>query len=59
MFVKELEKAIKEGHHFWMRKYIAYGCWSAPRLVTAEVAAHKMSVRTHDGYCPYGFELAD
>ena len=58
MFVFELEKAIKEGRKFVMRKYIGLGEWSSPRVVSAEVAAHKSKVRTADGYCPYSFELA-
>ena len=58
MFVFELEKAIKEGREFVMRKYKGFGEWSTPRVVSAEVAAHKSQVRTHEGYCPYSFELA-
>ena len=60
MFVFELEKAIKEGHHeFVMRKYKGLDQWSAPRVVSSEVAAHKSRVRTREGYCPYSFELAE
>lgn len=58
MFVFELEKAIKEGRKFVMRKYKYYGVWSSPRIVSAEVVAHKSKVRTREGFCPYSFELA-
>ena len=54
MFV---EKAIKEGRKFIMRKYKGLGEWSSPRIVSAEVAAHKSKVRTREGFCPYSFEL--
>ena len=59
MYVFELTKAIAEGKMFWMRKYLGYGSYSTPQLVTAERAAHKSQVRTAEGFCPYTFEIAE
>lgn len=59
MYALELTKAIEEGKTFWMRKYLCYGIYSAPRLVSAEQAKHKSRVRTEKGFCPYAFEIAD
>ena len=63
----ELKKAIAEGKMFLMRKYKSYGEWSAPRLVSAEVAERKSRVRVvgydefdeESTFCPYSFELAE
>lgn len=60
--VKELRKALEEGKEVVMRKYIAFGCWSAPKKVSSEVALRKARVFVVDdcgvAHCPYGFELA-
>ena len=63
----ELKKAIAEGKMFLMRKYKSCGEWSAPRLVSAEVAEKKSRVRVvgydefdeESTFCPYSFELAE
>lgn len=62
MMVKDFEKALVDGKMFFMRKYVAFGEWSAPKLVSAEIASRKSRVRvkSDDGvFCPYSFELAE
>ncbi len=60
--MKELKKAVEEGQELVMRKYKYFGCWSAPKKVSAEVALRKAQVVVFDedgmAHCPYGFELA-
>ena len=66
MVAKDFELAVAQGKDFMMRKYRACGEWSAPKRVSAEVAArkHKVTVSAEDEfgdvnyYCPYSFELA-
>lgn len=56
----EFEKAIAEGKMFLMRKYKGVSgasVWSAPKIVSAEVALKKSKVRVAGGYCPYCFEI--
>ena len=57
MFRLEFLRAVEEGRQFVMRKYLMYGEWSAPQVVSAERALAKSRVRTRDGYCPYCFEV--
>jgi hypothetical protein len=58
---KELVKALEKGQEVVMFKYKEFGCWSAPKKVSAEVALCKSQVRVFDEYgnshCPYGFQL--
>ena len=67
MIEKDFQLAVAQGKEFMMRKYKASGEWSAPKRVSAEVAArkHKVTVSAEnefgevDRYCPYSFELAE
>ena len=67
MLAKDFDKAVAEGKMFLMRKYKYYGQWSAPKLVSAEVAEKKSRVRVvgydefdvESIFCPYTFELAE
>ena len=67
MIEKACQLAIAQGTECMMRKYKACGEWSAPKRVSAEVAArkHKVTVSAEnefgdvDLYCPYSFELAE
>lgn len=63
MMMKDFYKAVEEGKMFWMRKYIRFGCWSAPKLVSADVAMAKSKVVVYsedgEGYCPYDFAVAE
>ena len=60
--VKELVKALEKGQEVVMFKYKEFGCWSAPKKVSADVALRKAQVIVFDedgmAHCPYGFELA-
>jgi hypothetical protein len=58
MFRVEFLRAVEEGRQFVMRKYLRYGEWSAPQIVSAERALAKSRVRARGGYCPYWFEIA-
>jgi len=59
---KELHDALEQGKEVVMFKYKQFGCWSAPKKVSKEVALHKSQVYVFnsygDCYCPYGFQLA-
>jgi hypothetical protein len=55
----QFRAAVAEGRMFWMRKYLMYGQYSTPQLVTAERAARKASVLTAEGWCPYEFMIAE
>lgn len=59
---KELHDALEQGKEVVMFKYKQFGCWSAPKKVSKEVALHKSQVCVFnsygDCYCPYGFQLA-
>ena len=67
MIEKDFQLAVAQGKEFLMRKYKAFGEWSEPKRVSAEVAArkHKVTVSAEnefgdvDRYCPYSFELAE
>ena len=63
MMMKDFHKAVAEGKMFWMQKYVRFGCWSQPKLVSAQVAEAKSKVVVHDdygySYCPYSFEVAE
>ena len=67
MIEKDFQLAVAQGQEFMMRKYKAFGEWSAPKRVSAEVATrkHKITVSVEnefgevDCYCPYSFELAE
>ena len=59
---KELHDALEQGKEVVMFKYKQFGCWSAPKKVSKEVALHKSQICVFnsygDCYCPYGFQLA-
>jgi hypothetical protein len=58
MIARDFYRAVEEGRQFVMRKYLRYGEWSAPQVVSAERALAKSRVRARGGYCPYWFEIA-
>lgn len=61
LMAKELHDALAKGKEVVMFKYKEFGCWSAPKKVSAEVALRKSQVRVFDehgdAHCPYGFQL--
>jgi hypothetical protein len=57
MIARDFYRAVEEGRQFVMRKYLRYGEWSAPQVVSAERALAKSRVRTRRGDCPYSFEV--
>ena len=50
MIEKDFQLAVAQGKEIMMRKYKACGEWSAPKRVSAEVAArkHKVTVSAED-----------
>ncbi len=55
----DFQQAVAEGRQFLMRKYLQFGQYSTPRVVSAEVAAKKARVRVWDGWCPYDFAVVE
>ena len=55
----EFQQAVAEGRQLLMRKYLQFGQYSTPRVVSAEVAAQKARVRVWGGWCPYDFAAAE
>lgn len=66
MMTKDFKQAVADGKMFLMRKYKYADVWSAPKLVSAEIAEKKSHVWVPsedefgevDYHCPYSFELA-